>query len=766
MYAELIPTNKFAEIKDSKFEFSAIKPGNYRIQIKAIGFNVFNKTFHFGADTIINVQLNPAVQFKDEVVIYGTQNLANFTSIQKLSKDQIQKDNIGQDAPYLLQNFTSVNVSSDAGAGVGYTNMSVRGSDGTRINVSVNGVPLNDAESHGSFWVNMPDFMSSAESVTLQRGIGASTNGVAAFGANLNVQTNTLKPDAYAETDNSYGSFNTLKNTIKLGTGLLNNRFSLDMRLSQISSDGYIDRASSNLKSYFVTAGWYGKKSILKFNQFTGKEKTYQAWNGVPQDSLKTNRTFNEFSYQNQTDNYTQQHNQLFYSFANRQWIVNTVIHYTKGSGYYEEYKQDQSLKKYSYDNLIIGSDTITNTDLVRRRWLDNQFYGAIYSVSKNPNFNDFTKVPVKFVIGGGANQYLGNHFGEVIWSKYASNGFINDKYYSDDAVKNDMNQYVKMDVYLPKSWTVFTDLQFRHIDYRFTGFNDLFIPTPQQAQYNFFNPKVGFMKLPAFKQNIDSTQMVSTGLRFYAFYAFSNREPVRTDFVNSTPSSRPKPESMHNVELGIEKIIKQFTLKLNYYMQYYIDQLVLTGQINDVGAYTRTNVDKSYRTGFELEMEFWLAKKLRIFTSTTISQNKIANFTEYLDDYDTGLQIENNYKNTDIGFSPSIIAGAGIDYTPFTNTSFSITTKYVGSQFLDNTQNSARQINAYTYTNLRLSKTFSGVQFKGFTIGVQVNNVLNSLYEANGYTFSYVYDKNLTTQNYYFPQAGINYMGFCSLKF
>jgi iron complex outermembrane receptor protein len=766
IYVELIPSKKFIALQQGQFNFTDIKKGNYRLQITAIGFNQYNQSIQITGDTSLNIVLQPAVQFKDEVVIYGAKNLANFTSIQSLTKEQIQKDNYGQDVPFLLQNFTSVNVSSDAGAGVGYTNMSVRGSDGTRINVTMNGVPLNDAESHGSFWVNLPDFLSSAESVTLQRGIGASTNGVAAFGANLNVQTNTLNAEPYAEINNGYGSFNTIKNTVKLGTGLMANKLSLDMRLSNITSDGYIDRASSDLKSYFVSAGWYHKKSILKFNHFVGKEKTYQAWNGVPEDTLANNRTYNEFNYANQTDNYTQQHYQLFYSYTKKDWLLNTGLHYTRGFGYYEELKNNQLLNDYKLNNIILNTDTITETDLVRRRWLDNHFYGAIYSVTHNPDFNSAKTIKTKLVIGGGANQYIGDHFGEVIWSKFASNGKIGDKYYQDDAIKTDANQYLKLDFYLPKAWTVFTDLQYRFVAYHFTGFNDLLVPTPQQAQYHFFNPKIGFMRLQTFTAN-DQNEIKPSGYKLYGFYGYSNREPVRVDFTNTSQNSRPKPEKMHNAELGFEKIFFNIlSVKLNYYLQYYIDQLVLTGQINDVGAYTRTNVDNSYRTGLEIETETNLLKHLKLVTSTTVSKNKIKNFNEFIDDFDLGGQIKNEYQNTDIAFSPNVIAGAGLEYILKRNTMFNITGKYVGRQYLDNTQNSDRQLKEFTYLNFNASHTFYGVNFKSITVGLRLNNILNSLYEANGYTYSYIFGGELITENFYYPQAGANFMAVCNLKF
>jgi iron complex outermembrane receptor protein len=446
--------------------------------------------------------------------------------------------------------------------------------------------------------------------------------------------------------------------------------------------------------------------------------------------------------------------------------MLNTGLHYTRGYGFYEEYKQNEFLTTYNLNNVVLSNDTVTQTDLVRRRWLDNHFYGGIYSITQNPDFNSSKNIKTKIVFGGGANKYLGNHFGEVIWSKFASNGFINDKYYNDDAIKTDANQYFKIDLYLPKAWTLFADLQYRFVDYKFTGFNDILSSAAQKAQYHFFNPKVGFMRLQTFAAN-EQNELKPKGYKLYGFYGYSNREPVRVDFTNTTENSRPKPEKMHNVEIGFEQtFFKIMNFKLNYYLQYYIDQLVLTGQINDVGAYTRTNVDKSYRAGLELETDIKLLKNLKLVTSTTISKNKITVFNEYIDDYDLGIQVINNYKNTDIAYSPNMIAGAGLEYSIKKNTSLNITGKYVGSQYLDNTQNKARIIEDFTYFNCRVSHTFYGVRFKSITLGMQINNLLNSLYEANGYTYSYIYNQELITENFYYPQAGVNFMGSFSFKF
>lgn len=766
IYAQLIPGNIYTEITNGQFEFKGLQKGPYRINISAIGYKNFSKSYNITNDTTIVATIENAIQLKDEVVIYGSKNLSSFTSVQTINKQQIEKLNIGQDIPYLMQQMTSVNVSSDAGGGVGYTNMSVRGSDATRINVTLNGIPLNDAESHGAFWVNVPDFASSAQSIALQKGIGASTNGVAAFGANLNVQTNTLKDQPYAELNNSFGSFNTLKNTLVAGTGLINNQFTLDMRLSQISSDGYIDRATSSLKSYFVSAGWYGKNSILKFNHFAGKEKTYQAWNGVPQDSLATNRTYNEFNYANQTDNYEQQHEQLFYSYSKKLWLLNAALHYTKGGGYYEEYKGDELFSKYGLYDVVLNSDTIYKTDLIRQRWLDNQFYGGIWSITKNPNFNADANVRTKLLIGGGFNQYKGNHFGEVIWAKFASNSTNDYKYYNDKALKNDFNQYLKFDVYLPKAWTFFADLQYRNINYSFEGYNELFQLSNQQVNLNFFNPKIGIMRLERLVAKDNGSTTVSKGGKYYAFYGYSSREPVRSDYVNSTFASRPKPERMHNVEVSYETTgFNQVSFKANYYMQYYLNQLVLTGQINDVGAYTRKNVDKSYRSGLELELNYQPIKKIRLAANGTFSQNKILDYTDFVDNYDLGTQAITKYAKTNIAFSPNYIAGAELEYNLFKSTSIALFSKFVGKQYLDNTSNENRKLKAYNYFNIRVAHEFNFVKVKAVQLSLMVNNLFNSLYEANGYTYSYIYANTLTTQNYYFPQAGVNFMFSLNIK-
>src|SRR5690606_16953088 len=441
--------------------------------------------------------------------------------------EDITRGNLAQDIPYLLDQTPSVVIGSDAGAGVGYTNLTVRGSDNQRINVTLNGIPLNDAESMGSFFVNLPDFASSAESIQIQRGIGTSTNGAGAFGASLNIQSDVLERNPYAELNNSGGSYNTWKNTIKVGSGLMPNKFAFNARLSRISSDGYIDRATSDLKSFYVDAGYYGEKHHLKATVFSGKEKTYQAWDGVPEEMLDINRRYNGFTYENQTDNYTQTHHHPHYNyFASDRTTLNMPLHYTRGRGYYEECKAGEPCNRYRLARIEVGGTTINTTDLIRRRWLDNHFYGTVFSVNHQLNDNH------NLIFGGGANQYRGDHYGEVIWAQYASDSQLGDKYYFNDADKNDVNVYGKWNASFG-ALRLYTDLQYRFVDYTFEGYNHNLELADVNVKHHFFNPKIG------------TTYLLSPKTSVYASYAFGNKEPVRDDYVDSSPNARPKAERM-----------------------------------------------------------------------------------------------------------------------------------------------------------------------------------------------------------------------------
>ena len=745
------------------FEIQGLSNGTYVVQARFLGYQDFEKTIEIkDGNQEITISLQPTSFMTGDVIVEAVRaNERTPTTYNEISKEDLDKSNFGQDLPYLLDETPSTVVTSDAGAGVGYTGVRIRGTDPTRTNVTINGIPVNDAESHGVFWVNMPDFASSVDNLQVQRGVGTSTNGAAAFGASINLQTNELNEKAYAELDNAYGSFNTWRHTIKAGTGLINNKFSMDARLSKISSDGYIDRASSDLKSFYVSGAWHGKKSNLRFNIFGGKEITYQAWNGVFQGDLNDHRRMNSAGayidengeqkyYDNEVDHYQQTHYQLHFShrFSNK-LNLNVSGHYTRGKGYYEQFRRDDDFDTYGLQPVIVAGDTVVNTDLIRRRWLDNHFYGGVFSLNytNQKGFN--------LVWGGGANQYIGDHFGEIIWARYASQSDIRDRYYDNLAVKSEANSYLKA-TYQWKKLIAFADIQYRFVDFRFEGnavINEEMTLTDQVVNYHFLNPKAGLMYDFNEKHNL------------YLSYAMSNREPVRKDFTESTPDSRPNPEQLHNIEFGYRMRYKKLMLNINEYFMYYKDQLVLTGQINDVGGYTRSNVDKSYRLGTEIELGYKPIKYLHFTANAAFSLNKIAEFTEYIDNYDDGTQEVITHKNTDIAFSPNVIAGARISVLPVDDLEISFINKYVGRQFLDNTSNADRQLDGYFVTNFRVNYTLRDVFFKEMTFGFMVNNIFNNLYENNGYTFSYIYGGERTTENYYYPQAGTHFLFHIRLR-
>ena len=666
-----------------------------------------------------------------------------------ISKKEIEKINLGQDLPFLLQQTPSVVVHSDAGNGIGYTGIRIRGADATRINVTLNGVPFNDAESQGTFFVDLPDFSSSISSIQIQRGVGTSANGTGAFGASINISTNDANISPYAELHNSFGSFNSFKNTIKIGSGLIGNHFTTDFRISKISSDGYIDRASSDLQSFYFSTAYFSKKSSLRFNVFSGKEKTYQAWYGVSELDLDKNRTINYAGtelpfepYDNETDNYLQNHFQLFYNaFLGNRVEFNSTLFYVKGSGYYEQYKSNKAFSDYGITEPIFGGNPITHSDIIRQLWLDNDFYGNIFSFNYKTTNSEFT-------LGGGWNNYLGNHFGEVVW---AQNGLsLPAKWYDLDAEKKDFTIYLKEQTKIGKHVSLFFDLQFRSVDYKINGFRNN--PNLYTASnYKFFNPKAGI----TFSKN-----------DWLAYFSFSRgqKEPNREDF-EANSNQIPKQEELNDFELGLENKKSNYSWKATGYFMHYKDQLVLTGKINEVGAYTRTNIPSSYRTGIELEGAVAIHSKIHASANITLSRNKILDFTEYIDDYDNGGQQTTTYKLPDIGFSPNCIAGATFEFLLSKKLALNLLSKYVSQQYLDNTQNENRKLNAYYLQDMQLHYSLNFSRIKNASIILQASNIFNNLYEPNGYTFSYLYNQELTTENYYYPMAGRNFLIALNIK-
>jgi len=754
---------------EGTFKFKNLKSDTYILVTKCLGYLDKTDTVNVTSDIVIDPQLSASNKQLDEVVVNATRvNKDNGMAFSNLDAETLKKQNLGQDAPYMLNQLPSVVVNSDAGAGVGYTGLRIRGSDGTRINVTINGVPVNDAESQGTFFVNMPDLVSSTNNIQVQRGVGASSNGAGAFGASINFQTNELKDKPYANVISTAGSYDTYRNTLAAGTGLLNNKFTLDARASSITSNGYIDRARSNLQSYYIAAGYYGKKSVLKFINFLGQEKTYQAWYYVPEDSLKKgNRTYNPSGeyydangkvhyYKNETDNYKQNNFQLhFIHQVNSKINFNITGHYTKGAGYYEQYKQGQSLSAYKIENVITPKgDTIATSDLIRRLWLDNDFAGGIFNFNYTPNSK------LAFAVGGGYNSYFGRHFGRVMWAQYASNSEIDHQYYYQTANKNDGNIYFKTNYKPVSNLNIFVDLQVRNVDHRFLGFVDsLATETKLQNQtYTFFNPKVGL------------SYDVNTRINIYASLAIANKEPNRNDFVQSSPTSRPKPEQLMDIEAGVKYELKKIYLAANFYNMQYKDQLVLNGKVNDVGAYNRVNVASSYRRGVELELNASLNKFFAVGGNVTFSQNKIEKFIDHTDSSDAAYTISTQYKveykNTDISFSPNVISSVMFVIKPVKNMEVSFINKYVDRQFLDNTSNAKRSIDPYNVLDIRFNYTIKTKLIPEIGFMFSVYNVLSTKYETNGYTFSYYTDAKLNTFNYKAPAAPLNFLGGISLKF
>ncbi len=749
------------------FEFKNLKPGSYVLVTKCVGYKTKTDSLELKDNMTIDVILTPDDKALDEVVVNSTRvdNTSAFAH-SDLSTEDIKKQNVGQDLPYALNSMASVVINSDAGNGVGYTGMRIRGSDGTRINVTINGVPVNDAESQGTYFVDMPDLLSSTNNIQVQRGVGTSANGAGAFGASINMQTNQLNEKAYAQINNSIGSFNTIKNTIAAGTGLINNHFAFDARASRISSDGYIDRAKSNLNSFYVSGGYYGKKTVVKAIMFSGWEKTYQAWNYVLKDSIDNgNRTDNSCGqylsiqgndtltkyYSNETDNYRQDNYQLhvIHSFSNK-LTVNLTGHYTAGKGYYEQYKQGQSLNDYQMPNVITAHDTITTTDLIRRKWLDNDFIGAIGNVNYKPTSM------LNFVLGGGYNTYYGRHNGEVIWAQFSNVNDFRPRYYDDKATKTDGNVYLKTTVRPTDKLTAFVDLQYRAVGYTFMGFDTSLVVAQQlTANYGFFNPKVGV------------NYLVTKNTNVYASYAIANKEPNRDDFVQSTVKSRPKSEQLNDLEIGATHRFKNVSIGLNLYDMEYKNQLVLNGQINDVGAYNRVNVASSYRRGVELEVRANITKYFTFNGNITLSQNKVKEYYEFIDNYDIYPgQDTIKHQNTDISFSPNVIAAANFIFKPVKNLEVSFLNKYVGKQYLDNTSDNQRAIHDYFVCDFRVNYTIYTKLIKEINLIGVIYNLSNTVYETNGYNYSYYSGNQLYKQNYLAPAAPTHVMVGLNLKF
>ena len=672
----------------------------------------------------------------DEVLVSAVRVTSKTpVSFSNLDKKEIKLRNLGQDIPILMNYLPSVVTTSDAGNGVGYTGIRVRGSDATRVNVTINGIPYNDSESHGTYWVNMPDFASSVESLQLQRGVGTSTNGAGAFGASLNMLTDSYSDEASGEISSSIGSFNTNKNTVKFSTGLMNDHFEIAGRLSDLQSDGYIDRAKSDLKSYFLQGTYVGKTTLIKALAFGGTEKTYQSWNGIDAATLETDRTFNSAGmftdesgqkrfYYNETDNYQQDHYQLHWNEKiGANWSTNLAFHYTKGKGYYENYKEDADMADYN----LKAFGAITTTDLIRQKWLDNDFYGTTFSAN-------YKAKKLDMILGGGWNKYEGDHFGKVIWARYASQSELGDPYYQDAATKTDGNIFAKANYQIAEKISLFGDLQLRNVHYKADSWETGVV----NDNFNFFNPKAGL--------NYD----INAKNKLYFSYAKANREPNRTDYENGSP----KPEKLNDFELGWRFKTAKSQVNINGYYMRYKDQLVLTGGFDDVGAPIRKNSGDSYRLGLEVDATLKLSKQWTIAPNFTISSNKNVDF---ISDVNGTLT---NLGDTNIAYSPNFIAGNILTFSPMPAFRFSLLSKYVSEQYMNNTDDASGKLKGYFVNDFNASYEIATKSiFKSIVINALVNNIFNVDYVSNGadYGGGYVY---------YYPQAGANFLVGLTLKF
>jgi len=683
------------------------------------------------------------------------------------NKKEIRDRDFGQDIPQILSFTPSIVTSSDAGNGIGYSSFRIRGTDLNRINITMNGIPLNDAESHGVWWVDLPDFAGSVDNVQIQRGAGTSVNGAGGFGATMNFQTFTMNWRPYAEISSSFGSYNTLRNSVHIGSGVLGGRFTFDLRLSGITSDGFIDRAFSDLKSFHLQGGYYTGKTMLKINILSGREKTGLAWIGVPSNLLDSDRRFNPAGmilsetgdtswYDNETDNYQQDHFQFIFSNElSKELFFNVAFHYTRGKGYYEEYKQDQSMDDYQMEYPIIGNDTVYSTDLVSRKWLDNDFYGLIWSFNcKEDKLDSY--------LGGGLNRYDGRHYGEVIWASYAGKNDIDYEWYRGTGLKTDGNIYFKLNYQVLRNFLLYGDVQYRLIRYNLAGIHEDLRDITQENSYDFFNPKFGI-----------HYEFNSNHSLFFTF-AVANREPTRSNFVDAdTTHPAPSYETLYDYEAGYKMGLNKFHLHANLYYMDYRDQLVLTGEINDVGSPIMTNVPESYRTGIEIEAGIHPLHRLHWDINLTLSRNKIKGFTEYVDNWDYWTDPENqpyqysrDLGERDLAFSPSVIAGSRINYEVINDFRVILQSKYVGKQYIDNTSSENRIIHNYFVNDLIIRYNFKTKLVKEIEVSIQVNNLFNAEYETNAWIYRYYQGGEEYSTDGYFPQAGIHLFGGVMLRF
>lgn len=748
----------------------------------------------------------PAAE-KDSLQSYGLQEVEILSTratkttpiaFTNIDSKEFKRYNTGVDFPYLVSMTPSAITTSDAGAGIGYTSLRIRGTDGTRINVTANGIPINDAESHTVFWVNLPDFASSVKDVQIQRGVGTSTNGAGSFGASINLRTANLSMQPYTEFSTSFGSFGTHKETVKIGTGLLAGCWSLDARLSNIESDGYIERAASDLESYYLQGAWYGNKTTIRLITFAGEEQTYHAWNYASKEEMSIfGRRYNSCGYMyatdidgkiytqndvdiydyeglhnikvnggklhyynNQTDNYVQKNYQLLFDHHFDDNIsLNLGLHYTKGDGYYQEYKDNRKFIEYNLVPYTTDGNGVSRGDLVRRKAMDNHFGGGIFSL----NYKD---EKVTATIGGGFNRYDGDHFGKVLWVKnYIGEIDASHEYYRNNGSKNDGNIYLKAEYKPAKKINIYADLQYRHIDYKIDGHNDKWNSATESLQqlsvnekFDFFNPKAGI------------SWQINNNSRIFGSFSMAHKEPTRNNYTDGKLNIRPKAECLMDYELGYTLANSIFHVGANLYYMDYKNQLVLTGELNEIGEPLADNIPDSYRTGIELVAGVNTPWGFTWGANATFSRNRIKNFNEVLYENEDaeGEQWVINHGDTRIAFSPDIILNNTFGYK-YKGFDLLLHTQYVGKQYMSNSEQEEHRLDAYFISNLFLGYTFKLPNIKEITVGLNLYNIFDEEYENNGYAGSgfYLDGGNRVRYNYagYAAQAGINMMGHISIS-
>jgi iron complex outermembrane recepter protein len=751
---------------DGTYSLSGLKNGNYILSFSFIGYETIVKEVSLHGTLTLNISLSEKAFLTEDVFVSAMRAGEHAPlAFSTVGKEMLKKQNSGYDMPYLLSLTPSYVETSEAGNGIGYTSLRIRGTDANRINVTIDGIPLNDAESQQVFWVDLPDLASSLENIQVQRGAGTSSNGSGAFGATISLQTLNPESEPFAQVATSLGSFSTIKNSVSAGTGMLGGKFGMMMRYSDIKSDGYIKRTGSNHRSENISGIFRSGNSFLKANILLGEEHTGIGWWGVPKKMLSIDRKYNpagEYTdeagnikfYDNESDNYKQNHFQLIYSQKFGDYFsLHTAVHYTKGKGYYEEYREDQNYSDYGLQNVIIADSVLTSTDLIRRKWMSNDFYGLVYSLK-------YQKERVEATVGGGMNQYLGDHFGKIIWMKYAGSTEKDYQWYFNNSKKGEISLYGKINYMLSNKASIFGDFLYRHILYKMKGKDDDLKDIGQEHSFGFFNPKAGIF------------YSITPDQDAYFSFSVANREPTREDFKEASgdPRAAPKPETLYDSELGYKLRTGKASIGVNFYSMIYKDQLVPTGELSDVGYSIMTNVEKSYRMGMEIVSEIKPAGFVDWNMNLTLSRSRIRDFTEYYTEYNTSdwssKYLSKNLGEVDIAYSPSVIATSDLGFKIRRSTELHLITKFVEKQYVDNTMSSDRMIDPYFVNNIRLDYEPEIRKLKSFLFQILVNNIFNSVYESNGYGGNWYEDGVEKSWSYYFPQAGTNFMVKIGLKF